>query len=788
MVARRGISLLDVVLGLPLGSASVLLPDDVQHALESLAVLEHTSTVTAASYIHEGTTQALGEQPLALPSVLGWKVDAPVVTTGLRFRVVRTRNNAVGGQNVEPPSTTGTVDLYLDPLALTIPGLVPAVVAGGTFGSANPAHLVPAATRGDVHVWGRGILRITLGGTGGVALVDWPDPLNPNATTGAVTELSFDPPTFLVGSSGFGATVDRVVVDVSPAFTPADITARGQDATWQGISLREGTLYLPRNAPIVGDLSIGLHDLLVGVPPGDNGVQGELSIEFGRTPVSPAVVAFTDHDGALETEINAAGYTLVRLREATSEITATLPAAAAGLPADPTASWTLPDGTRRDDVASTGLFVATAGESMRAAFTELVGDRRVPGDELTFVFTLAATVATDPLPTIDVDTGTATIEHVASLSGSPLALADVTFAAHGGDAADLAWQLGDGADAQSASGTEFAPHLDLAPGTYALLLRTGDGFVRRCEVSVLEQGALVAGSTSGPRDRDGGDLGVGQLLATYDLATFDRDGRRIANGLDATVAGGRVDVPDGALASVNAAIGTADDPDAPVPPDEVDHALRHVQVLMVFDEATAIAGQFYRPDGELVDAPTHVGEWSASFDGAEFLVIGRCCDLGLPDYNNDLADKRADLAVTWIDGPAFGRGEQDAAAGDVARLQGLALGAGLLDAEEAKAQRLIGAVVGTISGTDPNTAPRPLFRRADIYAVGGTPTDATLPALEELMPVPGQRPALLPGDDAAELPPSRHATRRSRSGRRSPWAGTAPRCTSPPTPCPPSPS
>ena len=146
MVARRGISLLDLVLGLPLGSASVLLPDDVQHALESLAVLEHTSTVTAASYIHEGTTQALGEQPLALPSVLGWKLDAPVVTTGLRFRVVRTRTNAIGGQNVEPPSTTGTVDLYLDPLALTIPGLVPAVVAGGTFGSANPAHLVPAAT------------------------------------------------------------------------------------------------------------------------------------------------------------------------------------------------------------------------------------------------------------------------------------------------------------------------------------------------------------------------------------------------------------------------------------------------------------------------------------------------------------------------------------------------------------------------------------------------------------------------------------------------------------------
>ena len=396
MVARRGISLLDLVLGLPLGSASVLLPDDVQHTLESLAVLEHTSTVTAASYIHEGTTQALGEQPLALPSVLGWKLDAPVVTTGLRFRVVRTRNNAVGGQNVEPPSTTGTVDLYLDPLALTIPGLVPAVVAGGTFGSANPAHLVPAATRGDVRIWGRGSCGSPSVRPVGVALVDWPDPLNPNATTGTVTELAFDPPTFLVGESGFGATVDRVVVDVSPAFTPADIVARGQDATWQGISLREGTLYLPRNAPIVGDLSIGLHDLLVGVPPGDNGVQGELSIEFGRTPVSPAVVAFTDHDGALETEINAAGYTLVRLRRRrrrsrrrcrrpppTSPPTRPPRGPCPTAPAVKTSRPPGPSSPRR-------------ASRCAAAFTELVGDRRVPGDELTFVFTLAATVATDP--------------------------------------------------------------------------------------------------------------------------------------------------------------------------------------------------------------------------------------------------------------------------------------------------------------------------------------------------------------------------------------------------------
>ena len=248
MVSRRGISVLDLVLGLPGGTATVFLPDDVQHTLESFAVLEHTTTTTTASYVHEGTTQALGDEPLALPGVLGWKLESPVVTTGLRFRVVRTRAQPAANQNVDPPSITSTVDLYLDPLALTIPGLVPAVVAGGTFGSADPAHLVPAANRGDVRVWGRAILRITLGPPVNVALVDWPDPFDPNAVAGAVTELAFDPPTFLVGQSGFGATVDRVVVDLDRDFTPADIVARGQDATWQGVSLREGTLYFPRGA------------------------------------------------------------------------------------------------------------------------------------------------------------------------------------------------------------------------------------------------------------------------------------------------------------------------------------------------------------------------------------------------------------------------------------------------------------------------------------------------------------------------------------------------------------
>jgi hypothetical protein len=61
MASRRGISVLDLVLGLPAGGATALLSDDIRNTLESLAVLELTSTTTPAAYIHQGVSQSIGE-------------------------------------------------------------------------------------------------------------------------------------------------------------------------------------------------------------------------------------------------------------------------------------------------------------------------------------------------------------------------------------------------------------------------------------------------------------------------------------------------------------------------------------------------------------------------------------------------------------------------------------------------------------------------------------------------------------------------------------------------------
>ena len=726
VVSRRGISVLDLVTGTVGTVVDFVLPDSVENALASLAVLELSSTTTPTSYVHEGVTQSVGDQPIELP-LKTWTVEAPVATTGMPFRMVRARATADAGQNVEPASTLSYLDLYLDPVAVTIPGLVAAQVVGGTFGSAEPAHLLPDPKRSGVRLWGRAVLRLTFSPFD-VAVVDWPDPFDPQAPEAAVTELSFDPPTFLVGTSGFGAAIDRLIVDTSATATPAIIQARDHDATWQGISLRQGTLYFPRNAPIVGDLSMGVHDLLVGMPPSNAGLQGDAVVELGRTGVNPATVTFVDRDGGLDPpEVNAAGYMLVRLRAATEEVKAT--ALASG-------NWTLPDGTTVKGATTSGWFVASAGQSMTVALNETLGNAVVPGEDLAFVFTLDITAGTPAPPEIDVGLATGTLNDAASISGSAEALADLSLAT---DADGAEWSFGSGAATQQATGPSFTPDFAVEVGSYDLTL-SSDGRTRRCDVQVLDSGALVVGTAAGVRDGQGQPLAATQLLATYDRARFDRDDLLVSAGSTATITSdGGVTVPPGALAHVSV--------DGPPPPVE---ALRHVQVLMLFNQATAAPDQFMRTDGTLVDAPTHVAEWAASFDGATFFVVGRCCDLGADDYNAELARQRAILAASWIAAGAATRGEQDPATGDLAGLQ---REAGLSTDEQAET-RLINRVAPGIAGTDSTTPPRPAFRRADIYAVGGQPTDATPPAFAELAPAGAARDAYVPGEDVSDLPPS----------------------------------
>ena len=79
-----------------------------------------------------------------------------------------------------------------------------------------------------------------------VQLVDTPDPFDPTTPTGAVARLTVRPPHFFFRRSEYGMTLDRFTLDLSKAFTPADVVTRGHDETWQGVAFKEATFYTPR--------------------------------------------------------------------------------------------------------------------------------------------------------------------------------------------------------------------------------------------------------------------------------------------------------------------------------------------------------------------------------------------------------------------------------------------------------------------------------------------------------------------------------------------------------------
>ena len=145
-------------------------------------------------------------------------------------------------------------------------------------------------TKSGVKIVGAGVVRIDLTGSGDVVrFVDWPDPFDPAAPSGAVYRVTFDPVSFYIGGSEIGMVVDRLVFDASTQVTPPEIIARGQTPGWQGISIAEATLLLPPDAPLVDKLTVGVKDVLLGSPAG---LQGEIQVELGRTPISGAAVEF----------------------------------------------------------------------------------------------------------------------------------------------------------------------------------------------------------------------------------------------------------------------------------------------------------------------------------------------------------------------------------------------------------------------------------------------------------------------------------------------------------------
>ena len=658
----RGISLLDLLATVP---GAGLIPSDVANQLENLAVLDHTSTASGGAFVHYGTVRSVAD--MGLPALQSWPVEIPGLNEGLPFQLTFTRAAATtSGSTLEGAPTEWRLDLMLKQVSIVIPDLKPAKPAGGS--GVNALHLVADASRSRVRIYGSGTFRIASTATsGGVVarFVDQPDTFDPAAPTGTVLTLGFDPPSFFFGDSQFGLTVDRLTYDDDENYTPPEIEARGHDPSWRGISIKEATFFPPPNLPVLGDVSVGVRDVLLGSP---FGIQGEVRLEFGQTPVDPANVTYLQLVDGRYQSMGAAsgsaddGYEIEFLPNtpASAQVRVQLGSGAM-------ADWWLPARTNNEDFVSntndSGQFEAEDGSLITFRTHETAQDG---SDALSpMVGTLYKHSAADSghAPQIKVTLAGSDKPNCVSLRGPAEKLAGLVLTADPATDPSLVWSVEMTDDVPGDTGATFTlPTLD-GPKFLNVVLTDSKGRKRRVQVYVSVDGPLVAGCALSAFDEHGNPMPLHGLDATYNLDPFHSSDAFLGADTPATVSGSTATVPQGELARVTLeASGNPQDPDNPPP--AAGGVQELVQVEMVFNDTTELHWGAAKPVDVNDWSPSVLTDWADQFPGAKFIVIGRCCDLPGDDangiqINKTLADRRASEGANLLAGhDVHARGEQ----------------------------------------------------------------------------------------------------------------------------------
>lgn len=760
MVRRAGIPLIDLIF--LANRAQVLLPTDVQEFYERFVVTDHTARQSAGAIFHHGTLQpldaAISEISTGFRIGIG-TLKIPLLQTGIPMQFAIQRGALTGTQNLEPGAAAWRLDLMLDAFELVVDGLEPAIFVpdSGTM----PRHLLRDPTREHVKITGSAVLRFEDQGTGlTVKFVDQPDPLDPTLPSGAIMSLECSPPHFFIGGSEFGFTVGRIQFDFSDDYSTPDVLARGQNASWVGVAIREGTCYAPRNLPVFGDFSGGVKNLLIGSP---IGLQGEIEIQFGRSPLDPTTFQFhqlpaTDNLVTSSLDDTAFRVTITAAQSATVMIAAGL---VLGGPSNESTSdwkarWVWPDGSEDEGDASTGA--VRHGQVLRVTPIEVVaidGTRsEFPHPEVTFRF-----VASETGPRIDASFGSESFTNVVHIGGTADAIESVTLTAEplGETVGEFEWQI-EGRN-ERWSGNSFSPQLVELSGDQMIILTetSGDNDVRltRLRLQIREEGTLLVGCEAGVFDAsdDSSPLALAVVENTFDLSDFHADGSFNVVSTQATLSEDKrsVVVPDDGLARVTIAAATT-------PAPSLD---RHVQILMDFDTDNELRWGENKPAGTPGSGAFSQADllaWAKRYPGAQFLVIGRCDDIGDDAYNATLATDRATRGKALLTElqpgqsgeplasvSVFTRGEQAAAP------VGAPTGDGFDDEMEIElVDRLITSSEDTTGwpanrdATHPAEAIRESYRRVDIYAVGGTPTDDAALKSDEVLTGAALRRSLVP--------------------------------------------
>lgn len=751
------------------------LPPTFQDAIDRFVIVRHRTTRSPGAVIHHGKLQSItastGSDVEEIDLGFG-TLSVPLVTAGVPFQLSMVRQAITG--SLEPASDTWQLDLKLDDFILILDFLDAAVFVpeAGTA----PRHLVRDRNNRVVRIIGEATLRFEKAGADApvtVKFIDVSDPLDPTAKSGGVASLTFSPPHFFFGSSEFGMTVRQLTYDFSDDFSPPFVIERGQSAAWMGLAIGEATLYAPRNLPALGDLSGGVKNVLIGSP---TGIQGELEIQFGRTALNPQTFRFVQNGDPAERGISGAGLARSVDIEAAQDqeiriqaaFTASVPPEGGALE-DWSARWIWPGRAAVTGDASSGT--VRHGQVLRVVPFENVAGQPDPIEhpEISFRFVASGTGAS-----VRAAIGSETFGNVVHLNGTPadIGTATLTAVSTAPNSTEFAWEVP--STGQTGADTSFVPDFTGQTGAHQIVLRETpegeDPRLTRVQVRLAETGRLLVGTEDGvfASDDDGTPLKLSAAEATFDLSDFHGSGTFNTKNEQATLdpgAAAGVNVPGDGLARVTVSEGGA--------PPLVEHD-RHVQILMEYDANVVRGWGDKKPAGASsagseADLHPQLLEWAARYPGAAFLVIGRCDDIGSRGYNNTLADSRADKAVSLLTTAIPGQSLTAIAAGDVAErgeqdpfdpadsvtpADQTDVG---MDANERAVDRLINLVedqTGWPSDLDTAHAAEPIrrtYRRSDIYALGGAPTDDAIRRTLEPGRAPDLRRSLVPatGRDVA---------------------------------------
>ncbi|MCQ0968894.1 hypothetical protein MLD63_00390 (plasmid) [Paracoccus sp. TK19116] len=748
--------------GTPLGD---ILGDEGASGFRDIARMFTTEGVTSTSFTggtqHSGTLKSLQTDPIQL----GFgELELPGITAGTPFRLAM----------FDSPEGRWHLDLVLNGISLKLHDLHGADFVKET--GTTPRRLIRRQTDTAVVISGEATIRFAKASASDpVALlfVENRSAADPLADTGAVVSLRCSPPHFFLGSSEFGMTLTQILFDASDTVSPPFITNLGQGPDWVGFAIAEATVYAPPNALGQGGFSGGVRNLLLGSP---RGVQGEFEVQWGRAPLDPATFVFTQ-DG--QTPVGATGGGNERLVAITAgqddQVQMAVGFAAAAPPEGGTdtdwqATWRWPDGSETTGDNS-------AGQVGHGQILRVIPEEHVPGrpiirhPEISFRF-----IAAGEIPEIDVITAGTSVVNAIHVAGPAADIAALSFRARSTapTAGTFRWKMGANGAVQTGVSCTVPP-AEIAGDDFLVLTETdGSGHARvaRLRVQVAEGQPLLIGGEDGvvAASAPTAPLTPAAVEGTYDLPDFHARAhyRPVLDTalLDGTIPE-KVAVPDGTLAIVTLESGA-------VPP-SVDHD-RHVQIL--FEFATGVARRWgdLRPvaspaGGSASDLHRQLLAWAANYPGADFLVVGRCDDLGDDALNQTLARTRRDTAVNFLTSAAGGGapaplalarvtgwGEQDGQPGSVATSP--------LDDEERTAQRLILATDDTTGDdlTDRTGWPdkrdtahaaervRESFRRVDIYAVGGTPAAAAVRQVLDPGRAPDLRRMSMPGETVDPVP------------------------------------